>query len=374
VSTVISAWSAISPWGLDAAAFTDGLRTRRPTAAHLDPEQWDVPVEEACLVPGFDVREVLGRKGTRSMDRATGLAVAVLGDLLTGGADGRLRDVDERAGLTLGTNTGSAQSMMDFTRDSLVGERSYLVDPARFPNTVMNCAAGHSAIWHRLKGPNTTVSGGRATGLLALRHALRLLGAGRAPAMLCGAVEEFSRARAWLEWHAASGDGHHPLLGEGAAAWLLESGEAARHAGRTPVLEVAAIEFGFSSTGKEVRPVLADCLRRVFDRGGIKPGDLAAVAAARTPGPDGDAERDALDTVLDGHRPAELACGELIGDTFAASATFQVAALLAGADGLRDEPGGHVLATSAETNGVAGAALFRLPHRRNTDRTEGRTR
>ncbi|MEK8171048.1 beta-ketoacyl synthase N-terminal-like domain-containing protein [Streptomyces sp. M19] len=92
-------------------------------------------------------------------------------------------------------------------RDSLVGDRPFYVDPARFPNTVLNSAAGRSAIWHRLKGPNATVAGGHATGLLALRYAMRLQRAGRATTVVCGAVEEFSSARAWLEWHARTDPG-----------------------------------------------------------------------------------------------------------------------------------------------------------------------
>ncbi|MCP5877146.1 hypothetical protein NL390_32295, partial [Klebsiella pneumoniae] len=68
--------------------------------------------------------------------------------------------------LVLGTTTGSAESMMNFTRSSLEAEKPFYVDPALMPNAVMNCAAGQCAIWHQLKGPNTTIAGGRAAGLL----------------------------------------------------------------------------------------------------------------------------------------------------------------------------------------------------------------
>ena len=64
----ISAWSAISPFGYGREAFADGVNGR------VDPSepagaQWSVPDERACLVPAFDVRERLGKKGTRAMDR-----------------------------------------------------------------------------------------------------------------------------------------------------------------------------------------------------------------------------------------------------------------------------------------------------------------
>jgi 3-oxoacyl-[acyl-carrier-protein] synthase II len=361
---VITTWAAISPWGLDNADFATGLRSARSTAAQLDPDVWNTPFDRACLIPDFDIRTVLGSKGTRSMDRVSALAVAAVGHLLDDGAGSRLPGVGDTTGLALGTSTGSAQSMMSFTRDSLVGERPYLVDPARFPNTVMNCAAGQSAIWHRLKGPNTTLAGGRATGLLALQYALRLHRAGRARTLLCGAVEEFSSARAWLEWHSRrrAGDRQDPedrqgevLLGEGAAVWLLERADEAGGNGRRPIAVPLGVEFGFAQDGALVRPVLADCLRRLLDRSGTAAGDVRAVADSRASGAEGRAERAAIADVLGANRPETVACADSIGDTFAASAAFQIAAVLALAEAGEKHT---VLITSVEANGVVGAALL----------------
>jgi len=363
---VISAWSAISPWGLSAADFAAGLRSRRPTAAALDRTEWTVPVERACLVPGFDVRVELGRKGTRSMDRLSGLAVAAVGRLLAGGGQERLAGVSRDAGLALGTSTGSAQSMMDFTRESLVGKRPYLVDPARFPNTVMNCAAGQAAIWHRLEGPNATVAAGRATGLMTLQYALRLHRAGRAQSLLCGAVEEFSTARAWLAWHSRSAadppasDATGPVLGEGAAVWLLEPAEAARAHGRAGLAEPLGLEFGFARDHAAVRPVLAECLRRLLDRTGLAPADVGLVADSQRAGVDGEAERAALSDVLGAAHPRRVGCADCIGDTFAASAAFQVAAVLSGAAGTEPAAGRLALVTSVEAGGVVAVAALRL--------------
>ncbi|GDY53952.1 hypothetical protein SVIO_045750 [Streptomyces violaceusniger] len=81
---VISAWTAVSPLGLRGADFTAALRSGRPAARPLDPEEWSAPFREASLVPDFHIRQILGRKGTRSMDRATGLAVTAIRHLLTG--------------------------------------------------------------------------------------------------------------------------------------------------------------------------------------------------------------------------------------------------------------------------------------------------
>lgn len=366
---VISAWSAISPWGRRGRDFADGLSRGRPTALPLAPPHAQMPVEKACLVPDFDIRAVLGKKGTRSMDRATAMAVATIDELLGGESGQRLPGIGEGTGLTLGTSTGSVQSTMDFTRDSLVGQRPYLVDPARFPNTVMNCAAGQSAIWHRLKGPNATIAGGRATGLLALQYALRLLRAGRAEALICGAVEEFSATRAWLAWHSRGAGSAPPVLGEGAAVWLLEQRAGAAANGRAGIAEVAGLEFGFAQEAGEIRGVLADCLRRLLDAAAAQPGQVTAVAACGARGAEGESERAALADVLGGPGPGPgpggpgpggVGCAALIGDCHAASAAFQVAAVLATAGhGGGQAQGWLALVTSVEAGGMVGAALLR---------------
>ncbi|MFI1852455.1 beta-ketoacyl synthase N-terminal-like domain-containing protein [Streptomyces sp. NPDC020480] len=357
---VISAWAAVSPLGLHGADFATGLRSGRRAGKPLDPEEWSVPFDEACLVPDFHIKQILGRKGTRSMDRTTGMAVTAIGRLLT---DERLPGVGENTGVALGTSTGSAQSIMDFTRDSLVGERPFFVDPARFPNTVMNCAAGQTAIWHGLKGPNTTIAGGRATGLLTLQYALRLQRAGRATTVLCGAVEEFSSARAWLEWHSRADGDTAAVLGEGAAVWLLEPEGSAREHGRGGLVEVAGLEFGFAAdpgggTGR-ARTVLADVVRRLLDRTGAEPGRIWAVADSQAPGAEGEAERAALADVLGGHEPLRVSAADSIGDTYAASAAFQIAAVLALAERPDTAPGSLALITSVDRDGVVGAALLR---------------
>ncbi|MFD8382233.1 beta-ketoacyl synthase N-terminal-like domain-containing protein [Streptomyces sp. NPDC059679] len=364
---VISAWAAISPLGLHGADFATGLRSGRRAGKPLDPEEWSVPFHEACLVPDFHIKQILGRKGTRSMDRATGLAVTAIGQLLTDERPERLSGVGEDTGVALGTSTGSAQSIMDFTRDSLVGERPFFVDPARFPNTVMNCAAGQTAIWHGFKGPNTTIAGGRATGLLTLQYALRLQRAGRATTVLCGAVEEFSSARAWLEWHSRADGDTAAVLGEGAAVWLLEPDASAREHGRVGLVEVVGLEFGFAGDPEggagRARTVLADVVRRLLDRTGVEPGGIWAVADSQAPGAEGEAERAALAEVLDGHEPLRISAVDSIGDTYAASAAFQITAVLALAERSDTAPGSLALVTSVDRDGVVGAALLRTrPH------------
>ncbi|GAA1930488.1 beta-ketoacyl synthase N-terminal-like domain-containing protein [Streptomyces sodiiphilus] len=350
-SLVLSAWSAVSPFGTGAACYRDGLRADRGAVTDLDQEVFPGPYTRAGVVPDFSAAGALGRKGTRTMDRVTALAVSAFGNLLESCAPGLL-DRPERVGLVLGTGSGSVQSIMDFTRDSLTGERPYLVDPARFPNTVMNRAAGQSAIWHGIKGPNTTVSAGWLTGLHVLGYAARLHRGGHCDRVLCGSAEEYSVQRAWLEWHAA-GPGLRPPLAEGCAVWLMETDAAAREAGRTPLARLLGTRFRGCQEAEEAPAALSACVREALESVGASARDVRLVVPLGA----GGEERTVLDA-LPGADPVRIGCRRLLGDASAAATAFQIVAVLARAEDRLWSDGALALVTGVDRDGTVGCALL----------------
>ncbi|WP_280330479.1 beta-ketoacyl synthase N-terminal-like domain-containing protein [Nocardia wallacei] len=338
----ITGWSVISPYGPDGAAFARGVTERR-TALRPPRDGEHLPQSLIGVVDEFDTRTHLGRKGTRSMDRATGLAVATVGMMLD------THPVDPHAAadtaLVLGTTTGSARSMMEFTRDSLTQDKPYHVDPSRFPNTVMNCAAGQCAIWHGLTGPNATISSGRATVLSALNYARRLHRGGHAATVLCGAVEELSEQRAWLEWHGAADPARRSRpLAEGCAIFLLEPAETARTPALAEILAVA------SRRGGAVREVARTAVHACLSRAGVEPREVWAVALE---GDIGD-----VPAVFEG-RPRLLAVTDLVGDVGAVSAGMQLAATLVHAR--RDDAAGRVaVVVTGDDDGTVTALAVRI--------------
>ncbi|MFI1869646.1 beta-ketoacyl synthase N-terminal-like domain-containing protein [Streptomyces jumonjinensis] len=359
---VISAWSAVSPFGAGSAAFAHGVTAGLRAVAPLGADSGPLPQTHAAPVPDFDARRILGRKGTRSLDRVGALALAALGELLAGA--GRVQEIatGERAGLVLGTTLGSAASMMDITRDTLTRELPYFVDAARIPNAVMNSAAAQCAIRHGIRGPNTTVAGGRSAGLLALRYAMRLLAAGRAGAVLCGGAEELTRERSWLEHHAHRG-AERPL-GEGCALLLVEPPAApGSPAAHRALAEVLAVETR-THVGGPLADATAACLRRALTRGGVTAGELWAVS------PSGEA---AWERAVDaecargagGRRPVRLPDDTAWGDAGAATAAFQIASALAAAEHDPAARGRVAAITSFDREGVLACALLRIhPYRR----------
>ncbi|WP_037681796.1 beta-ketoacyl synthase N-terminal-like domain-containing protein [Streptomyces cellulosae] len=356
-SLVLSAWSAISPYGVGNAPLRNGLAEGRDAVAALDRDLHEVPFQQAALVPDFTAARYVGKKGTRTMDRVTALAVTAVGNLVESVAE-ELAARPEQTALVLGTGSGSVQSIMDFTKDSLSGERPYHVEPARFPNTVMNRAAGQSAIWHRIKGPNTTVAGGSLTGLLALSYALRLHRGGHCARVLCGAAEEFSAQRAWLEWHGRADEERETPLGEGAAVFLIEPAEDAAAAGRTALARVGATRFRAYRGTDGPREALTACVRSALDTAGVEPGAIRFVAPLGGGGKLAAEEEQAVIDALPGVHPEWIRMRERIGDTSAAATALQLAAVLATAGEQGLGPGEAALVTGVERDGQVGCAVF----------------
>ncbi|MEU9714603.1 beta-ketoacyl synthase N-terminal-like domain-containing protein [Streptomyces sp. NPDC047976] len=357
---VFSTWSAVSPFGVGSDPFREGVRAGRSAIAGLDREVYPGPFAEGALVPDFSAAEHLGKKGTRTMDRVTAIAVTAVGQLLADGGPG-LTDRPEETGLVLGTGSGSVQSIMDFTRDSLAGERPYHVDPARFPNTVMNRAAGQSAIWHGIKGPNTTIAGGRLTGLTALSYAARLHRGGHCARVLCGAAEEYSVQRAWLEWHGRDGADRESPLGEGGAVFLLETAEDARDAGRRARARLLTTRFRAFGAPDQGPGALAECVRDALKQVGARVEDIRLVAPVETGGVLAGVEEQAVGEVLGPVRPRWLGTRALLGDTSAAASSFQLAAVLAALEDEETASGGLALVTAVDRDGTAGCALLAAP-------------
>ncbi|MFC9897593.1 beta-ketoacyl synthase N-terminal-like domain-containing protein [Nocardia sp. NPDC127579] len=345
---VITGWSAVSAFGIGTAAASAGLRsTDRPESLSCEVDDWT-----AIVVPDFDIRAELGSKGTRSLDRLTGLTVTAVRELLgdLGGRD-EIGGCDDIA-LVLGTDTGSTKSMMDFTRDSLVGEKPYHVDPSRFPNAVMNCAAGRSAIWYSLRGPNATVSSGRVAGLSALQYSSRILRGGQAEAVICGAAEEYTVNRAWLE-RLIRGPRPEPVtLGEGCALFLLEK---TAGPGRTPLATLLSTSFRVCAPGMGVDPVqlMTSCIASALRDAGVRPEQVGIMAGAG----DVDGIESAALARAGLSSAAAIDVSDRIGDTGAACTSFALASVLVT---VRDSPGTIAVVTAYDRDGAMGCAVLRV--------------
>ncbi|HEX2253252.1 MAG TPA: beta-ketoacyl synthase N-terminal-like domain-containing protein, partial [Thermoanaerobaculia bacterium] len=234
-------------------ALCRGESSLAPVTA-FDPE--GLPSRLAGEVRDFEPRRYLGDGNLRPLDRTGRLAAAAatlaLGDA---GWDAEARRGAE-VGLALGTMFGSVHTISEFDRRALTAGPNY-AKPMDFANSVINAAAGQTAIWHDLRGVNSTLSGGTTGGLAALAYGAGLVAAGRADAVLAGGADEvcfesfqgFARAGLTAGSAATNGGGRPGAVGsrehpvpldadrngfapaEAAALLVLESPESARRRG-----------------------------------------------------------------------------------------------------------------------------------------------
>lgn len=367
---VLTGWGIVSAIGIGGAAFRSGLQEGRSGRKPVEAAGGaPLPVTEACTIPEFDVTQFLGTKGLRFMSRTTKFAVVTSGMALQDSGVLVSPENQTRIGLVLGTSIGSPKNVGDFLRDTLVQERPHMVNPMVVPHVVMNSAASQSAIWHKLKGVNTTISGGHLAGVQALRYALLQLRLGYADTILAGSAEEFCEQLAWAFHHVrGQGEAGPVCLGEGCALFTLEKKQVAQEQGRHIRAELLACEVGFAPSNGEdgarsVAEGLAACIRRALERARLAPADLWSVflqgsadeAFARI-------EEQGVRLALEGSEPSQsVLVRQFLGECLSAAGSFQVAAALA----LFSNPaeggqGGRVaLVTSIAHSGAVGCALLR---------------
>src|SRR3989338_2336620 len=146
-----------------------------------------------CQVAGqvraIEAERHLGRKGLRTLDRTTLLSL-VAAKLALDDARINLEQADlDAMGVVLGSTMGSVRSISSFDVEAVRDGPRY-VNPALFPNTVINSPASQVSIRFGIRGLNSTISAGFSSSLCAIEYAVDMLRLGRSRCLLAGGVEE----------------------------------------------------------------------------------------------------------------------------------------------------------------------------------------
>jgi 3-oxoacyl-[acyl-carrier-protein] synthase II len=171
--------------------------------------------------------------------------------------------------------------------------------PLDFANSVINAAAGQAAIWHGLRGVNSTLAGGEASGLQAIAQATELVRSGRADAVLAGGAEELC-FESFLGYYRAGrlcgsldrGAVERPVpfdarrngfsLSEGAALLMLEEASAAAARGAAVRAEVLGWGAAFAAASGEagMADAVARAVRLALDDAGAAPAEIGCLSAS----------------------------------------------------------------------------------------------
>ena len=262
---------------------------------------------DEAVATGYEVAEVrdfapqsyLGARNLRPLDR-TGRLVAVGVQLVLASSGWELEAREAQGlGLVLGTMFCSVKTIAEFDRRAQNAGPEY-ASPLDFSNTVLNAAAGQVAIWHHLRGVNSTIAAGAVSGLQAIGYAAQLVRVGRSAALVAGGAEEvcFESFHGFRQGGAlCPPEGDRPgrprpfapnrsgiALGEGAAFLVLEAGDAAAARGARVLGRVAGFAAGYDprpevDENRGTTALTAVVARAIADAG-LAPGDIGAVVSS----------------------------------------------------------------------------------------------
>lgn len=237
-----------------------------------------------------------------------------------------------RVGLVAGTLFGGLEACLSFHSELL----AYGPNPATFPNTAHNVAAGQVAIRLGVQGPVMTIVG-PAAGLDAVVAGARWIAAGRADVVLAGGFDrwlpEIGTALASLGLLGAARNGDAPLVPAEAACFVvLES--AAHAAGRgAPVLGLLRGwgQAAEALAGGGVRAgggALTTAMRRALAMARVEVPTALCVASRETASYDA-AVAAACGAVSDGAvPPPKLEPKRALGETFGAAGPLALVSAL----------------------------------------------
>ncbi len=336
---------ADSPAGLH-AALCEGRSALKPI--ELFPTE-GIGCRQAGEIRPFEPRDYLGEdRNLRPIDRTSRLLlIAAQGALAASGWTAELR-AQREVGLALGTTFCSVRTIAEFDRRGLQLGPSY-ASPIDFANSVINAAAGQAAIWHDLRGVNSTVSAGEASGLQAIAYAADLIRSGRAEALLAGGAEELC-FESFLGYYRAGrlcgsrgGEEELPIpfdvrrngfaLAEGAALLMLEDAQTAAARGGSALAEVVGCGAAFAASREEgeAASAVARAVRLALDDAGIGPEEIDALSVSASGSVAVDrCEAQGIAAAL-GRRAAELpvtAVKSMLCESLGASGALQAVAVL----------------------------------------------
>jgi 3-oxoacyl-[acyl-carrier-protein] synthase II len=293
----------------------------------------------------FDPVDFLSKRDRRRSDRYTQLATVAAQEAVAQAGWDELPYDGARIGCVIGTGIGGIGTIYDSHEGMRAGRT---VSPMLIPNMMPNAAAASVAIRYGLRGEVFGVMSACASGAHAIGAGLRILAAGGTDAVVVGGAEAALSPLAmtgFITMGAISECGiSRPfdrdrdgfVLGEGAAALVLETPQAAASRGAAILGEIVGYgatndAFHLTAPGADGRTA-AHAITRALDDAGLRPADIDYVNAHGTSTPLNDiTETLALKAALGEHAYAVpiSATKSAIGHTLGAAGAIEAVATLA---------------------------------------------
>jgi 3-oxoacyl-[acyl-carrier-protein] synthase II len=266
---VVTGLGTVNPLGLDVASFWESCLAGRSGVGEIRSfDASTLRTRIAAEVAGFDPEAHMDRRLARRMDRYGQFFLVAAGQALADAGLAYAEDdpAAERAGVAVGSGIGGILTFQE-GMDAMRQRGHERVSPYAIPQIICNMAAGQVSIDHHLYGPSICAVTACAASANALGDAAAIIRRGDADVMLAGgaeaaitefAVAAFSQARALSTRNEDPAGASRPfdagrdgfVMGEGAAALVLEDEEHARARGAAVYGVLAG--YGMSSDGYHI--------------------------------------------------------------------------------------------------------------------------
>lgn len=353
---VVTGLGALTPIGNSASEYWNGLSSGKSGAATIT--RFDASkfkTRFACEVRGFDPGIILDRKEARKLDLFSQFGLAAAIEAVDGsGLVTHPSFNPDRVGVIWAAGIGGLRTFWDEATNFANGDGTPRFNPFFIPKMIIDIASGHISIRYGLRGPNYATVSACASSTHALSDALMLIRLGKADAIVAGgseaainepAVGGFNAMHALSERNDSPETASRPfdlerdgfVMGEGAAAIVLEEMEHALNRGATIYAEVMGT--GMSADAHHITAPhpeglgAVNVMKNALQDAGMRPEEIDYINVHGTSTPLGDiSEVKAIATVFGEHAfklnisSTKSMTGHLLG---AAGAIEAVASILA---------------------------------------------
>ena len=264
---VVTGLGAITPLGIDVGSFFDALVAGRSGIRKLD-EGWSYsPILRIAAPVDQDLNRSFSKLKLVSIDRVAQLALLATRQAVAQAGIDLASEISERTGIFWGTGMGGATTLETAYTELLVHHASRL-RPTTIVKAMNNAAAGQIGIEFGIRGPSYTYSSACSSSAVAIGEAFRAIRFGFVEVAIAGGAEALLTQGVIKAWESlqtlAKVDPEHPetscrpfaldrsgfVLGEGAAALILENEQSAKTRGARIYAEI--VGYGNTTDGTNI--------------------------------------------------------------------------------------------------------------------------
>jgi nodulation protein E len=348
---VVTGAGVISPIGHTADAYCAALKQGQPGIGPITiPYAEEVNQKAVAEVKDYDPAKYLDDRQIAMMDRVSQFAVITAREAIAQAGIDFANGLSERTATIVGIGVGG-QSTHDDQFRRLYKQGTPRVHPLTIPKLMANAPASQVSMDRGLRGPAFAVASACASATHAIGIAFHMVRSGAVSCAVTGGAEAcitVGTVKGWEAMRVMAPDTCRPfskdrkgmVLGEGAAAVVLEPLEAAQARGATILAEL--VGFGMSADAKELTSPDQNGMMRAIEGAladaRLGPGDIQYVNAHGTGTTANDvAETKAIRQAFGAHaeKLAISSTKSLVGPALGASGALEfVAALMAVREGI----------------------------------------